>query len=815
MSDSPHADPAPQQPDRANARLAEERLRALADFTPALLWITERDGGCSFFSRSWYEFTGQTPEQSMGFGWLDKIHPEDLSRARHQAQEAVITQSDFQIEHRLLHHSGVWRWMECAGRPRFSDSGEFLGHAGSLTDVHEGKTAMQRLRDSEELYRRFLANSSEGVWRVEFRPPVPTSLPLEEQVQGVFASATIAECNDAFARMHEFQSGLALVGQPLAAMITPTDPEAVDFIRSLITMGYHALELESTEKHADGQVFHFATTITGVVENGLLIRAWGTQRNISERRRYEKVLLQEARRKDEFLEALAKELNSRLEPVRSALEFVGRAAQHELGLMRKREQLDRQVRQLTAVINELQVMSTARKAYEAANSETRFPSVASQANASHLATVDARAEPVRLVQAVMGLLTKAVDVVVGANEESLRLSEEKSRFLAAASHDLRQPLHALALAADMLESKLKGGPHADAVDFLQTSLAALTNSLDGMLDLSRLDAGAIPMQPQPVALSELFAELHHRFNAFANGRNLALRFAHREAVVMTDRQLLLRLLSNLIDNALKYTDHGGVLVAARRRNRGSGQERIDIEVRDSGIGISAEHQTRVFEEFYQVGNAERATGRGLGLGLAIVQRLANLMETRLQLRSAPGRGTTVVLGCRAAQTLHVPLEAPPPAPEADESQWHALKGARVLAVDNEPAILQMVGSLLGSYGVHVDVAADSRSAKALVQNKGPYELALIDYRLDEGPSGAHLALELQSLQAGPLVFILVTGDTSSREIRAMRRLGTAVLFKPLRAKPLLAAVNEMLVYSRHQASSTTPRPGSMLMLPGR
>lgn len=208
------------------------------------------------------------------------MHPDDLEPTVQHARQAVADRSPFESVHRLRHRDGDWRWMLCVGQPRFAPAGEFLGHAGAVTDIHERKLAEQRMRESEERYRGFVANSREGIWRVEFDPPIDTRLPVEEQASRVMVGSAIAECNDAFARMHGFGSGTELIGQPVSRMLPPDMPGAVAFISALITGGYNANGLESCQRTADGQDAHFSNSITGVVEEGLLLRAWGIQRRI-------------------------------------------------------------------------------------------------------------------------------------------------------------------------------------------------------------------------------------------------------------------------------------------------------------------------------------------------------------------------------------------------------------------------------------------------------------------------------------------------------------------------------------------------------
>jgi len=282
-------------------------------------------------------------------------------------------------------------------------------------------------------------------------------------------------------------------------------------------------------------------------------------------------------------------------------------------------------------------------------------------------------------------------------DEAERASVAKSRFLAAASHDLRQPLHALSLfSADLQraaelqdEQRLRqlSGRVAESVE-------AMSSLLDALLDISRLDIGGVTVEPVNVDLGELLARVHASFARSAADAGLRLRFRPTQARLRCDPLLLERLLANLVANALRYTPQGSVLVAARRRGR-----EMRIEVRDSGIGIAPEHQQAVFEEFFQVGNSARVHGEGLGLGLSIVQRLARLLGTRVELRSQLGRGSVF--------SLHLPLAVDTDQGEKDEKG--ALQAApapapalRLQLLRPESSELQALVALTSSWGFACD-----------------------------------------------------------------------------------------------------------------
>jgi signal transduction histidine kinase len=369
-----------------------------------------------------------------------------------------------------------------------------------------------------------------------------------------------------------------------------------------------------------------------------------------------------------------------------------------------------------------------------------------------------------------------------ARDAAIRANQEKSRFLAIASHDLRQPMHALGLFAATLEKRLQGSGEEALVHNLVRSIDGLDRSFNVMLDISRLDAGTIEPNFQLFPLRDLFRRLHMHFAGQAEQAGLGLRFSPGGKSVTSDPQLLERILGNLIQNAIKYTDSGGIVVVARTT-----RACVNVEVWDTGPGIQPAELPRIFDEFYQVGRGERARERGLGMGLAIVKRLALLLGHQLVVASQPGRGTMFRIGIpvgglpeiqdvtAAADTL------PMPAPE--------VQPRTVLVVDDEESIREGLRLLLEEWGYQVVAAGTVEQAERIVRRlEAPPDLILSDLHLGDGPDGI-AAIEAVRRQCGfDVNAILITGDTSHEELRRATDSGHPVLFKPVQPRKLLNAL---------------------------
>ncbi|MDG2538073.1 hybrid sensor histidine kinase/response regulator [Dyella jiangningensis] len=366
-------------------------------------------------------------------------------------------------------------------------------------------------------------------------------------------------------------------------------------------------------------------------------------------------------------------------------------------------------------------------------------------------------------------------------------SVAKARFLAAASHDLRQPLYALTLFSSSLAEDERDPIRLDRIAHIQECVEALDHLFSELLDLSRLETGAMQIEITEFPLDQVLEEVSRNFRMIAEQHGLRLIMRTTDVWVRSDRTMLARILNNLVSNALRYTHEGGVLVVARRRSDGT----VRLDVWDTGTGIAPEHQARVFDEFYRVechGNHEHDTGprRGLGLGLATVQRLAELLDTQVQLKSAPGRGSVF--------SFHLPQVPAQQVPHAaDDETPLDVSGMRVLVIDDEPAILSGIRYLLRSWGCEVAVAEDRTQAMLAAEEwPMPPDIVISDLRLRDGESGLDVlaALDQHYQRDGnaPFSRLLITGETRSDRLREIMAARIPVLYKPVSPEQLREAM---------------------------
>ena len=376
----------------------------------------------------------------------------------------------------------------------------------------------------------------------------------------------------------------------------------------------------------------------------------------------------------------------------------------------------------------------------------------------------------------------------------------KTRFLAAAGHDLLQPLNAAGLFAGALAQKLDSDAQRALLADLEGCLGSAEALLSDLLDISKLDAGVVRASLGEFALDDLLAEIEGEFRLQAAARGLELRVRPGGAVVRSDRKLLKRVLRNFASNALRYTERGGVLLGARRHGG-----LLRIGAWDTGVGIREEHRARVFEEFYRGG--PRHGGRdaeGFGLGLGIVERIARVLGHEVGLRTAAGRGSAFwIEGARATAV------AAPAVARAEFRPAGELAGLRVLCVDNDPAALRGLASLLQSWGCEVATLAGAGDLDAVALPAGFMpDVLVVDYHLDHGLTGPALVGRLRERSRTDAPLLLVSADPGEAVRAAAQALRRAFLPKPLKPLAPRSAPRRLAeagaVAARQDAASTRP-----------
>ena len=378
-------------------------------------------------------------------------------------------------------------------------------------------------------------------------------------------------------------------------------------------------------------------------------------------------------------------------------------------------------------------------------------------------------------------LTTQQEQLIEQKEVAESATLTKSRFLAAASHDLRQPMHALSLYLSALGGSRLPEPTLHLLSNAKQCAQAMDEMFSELLDISRLDASVVQVEIKAFALARLLDQIRMEFVPQAQAKGLDFKVVDCSAVVFSDPILVERILRNLVSNAIRYTVQGKILVGCRRTNDG-----VRLSVYDTGSGIAPEQQQSIFEEFYQVSNSERDRTQGLGLGLAIVQRLALLLSTRLTLTSKLGRGSvfSIDLACSdALDELLSPLIIP------ETTHYGSLMGALIVVIDDESIILNAMQLLLEQWGCTVVVATSGSEAleHLSVCTRVP-DVIVCDYRLRNEETGSDVISALREEFNENIPALLITGDTAPEHIKTLVASGFPVLHKPVQDKVLKDAL---------------------------
>ncbi|MEL7024170.1 MAG: PAS-domain containing protein [Pseudomonadota bacterium] len=403
--------------------------------------------------------------------------------------------------------------------------------------------------------------------------------------------------------------------------------------------------------------------------------------------------------------------------------------------------------------------------------------------------LESRDELERRVEARTVELHEAMAQVDTAREQAVRANRSKTHFLAAAAHDLLQPLNATKLFAALLQDSrhTMADEQQVLVERVASGLSSVESLLTALLDIAKLDTAAPTPKLEAFQVSELFRELETQFAPQFEDKGLVLRFAATKSWVRSDRALVRRILQNFISNARRYTTDGGVLVGCRRRSG-----KIALSVTDTGSGIPEEHHEAVFEEFRRLPGSDASTKRGLGLGLAIVRRIAMLLDHPIAMRSVPGKGSTFELVVPSA-----PAELASSVENESDQPPSTIISEHVICVDNEPDILDAMQRLLSSWGALPSVATDLDDAVAAaldVRNSAQRwpAILLVDYQLDDGMTGLEVIDAIRVALDYAVPAVILTADHSDEVAAAVRSAGHRMLHKPIKPAALRALINSLI-----------------------
>lgn len=391
--------------------------------------------------------------------------------------------------------------------------------------------------------------------------------------------------------------------------------------------------------------------------------------------------------------------------------------------------------------------------------------IGSKTNQTVLSSIQLRFENAELIQKL-----------ITSTKQAEEANRRKTRFLASASHDLRQPVHALGLFSEALSSERLSPKGINSLGFLKQSISSLSGLLESLLDMSKLDAGITIPSFSTIDLQQLIQQLANDFKGEYDSKNLHFRTRCQLVWVHSDCILLENILRNLLSNAVRYTDHGGILFACRKR-----KNEVWVEIWDTGIGISKKEQKNIFDEFYQINNYERDQKQGLGLGLAIVKKQAQLLGHEISLVSRKGKGSRFRIKLkRAVPVLLSPTEKPPILTQ--------LTGRIILIIDDDEVILKGMKITLEEWGCRVITTTSLDKASLICDHTKP-DIIISDFRLRDHLNGIEVVNHLRKQLKHQTPALLITGDTAPDRLQQAQKSDLILLHKPVQPVKLRAALN--------------------------
>lgn len=394
---------------------------------------------------------------------------------------------------------------------------------------------------------------------------------------------------------------------------------------------------------------------------------------------------------------------------------------------------------------------------------------------------------------------RAETMLKSAKWHAERANLSKSRFLAAASHDLRQPLQTLSLVREILAKKIKDKKDEEAlmlVARLNETADALLGMLDTLLDINQIETGGVRPERVDFPINDLLERLRIEFSFHAQARGLVWHVVPCRLSVRSDPRLLEQMIRNLLSNAVKHTEHGKILLGCRRRD-----DKLRIQVWDTGTGIPRDQFRAIFEEFRQLNNPAREHNRGFGLGLSIVQRLGNLLSHSVDVQSRIGKGSVFA--------VDVPLGGEQPSlPRRRRSSCMQSPGrrARILVVEADPSVREMLALLFTSEGHRAAAVADGKQAVTVARGPMKPDIVVADYSLPNGVTGLQVIARVREALGSELPAVILTGDISTDTMREITQRGCVQRYKPVRAEELIHLIQSLLAESRQPTMRAGPSP---------
>ena len=768
---------------------SEARFEAMADSSPLGIYTTDAAGDCLYTNPAYRRISGLNQQQALGTGWSRAIHPDDRERVFREWYEAAEQRLPFRSEHRFVHADGrvVWTRVNAA---EIRDGQRLVGYVGLVEDITEYGAAQAALRQSEERYRAFIEQTAEGVWRFELEEPVPTELPVEEQIERFYTHAYLAECNDVVANMYGFARAAELVGARLGDLLPRSDPQNVEFLHAFIDSGYRLTDAESHEHDREGNDRYFLNNLIGIVSQGRIVRAWGSQRDTTASRQADAAIqASEARFRSVFESGMigiafwnGQQITSANDTLLRMLGYT--RADMDAGLLHQGrltppgyEDADRRAK--------MQIRTS--------GSCTPYEKEFLRKDGSRVPVLMGGA---RLSDDMADAVFFVLDITERRRaEDRLRQAERievVGQLAGGMAHEANNQMSVVLGAASFIlgRSDIPDLVRQD-VEFIRQAAERTASITRQLLAFSRRQI----LQPKVLDLSAVVEQLEPLLRrTLTEQQSLELHLAPRNLPIRADPVQLDQVLLNLAINARDAMPQGGQLMVETKAVMLTDEyvamrPGISIQpgayaalmVSDTGEGMDSETMRHLFEPFFTT----KAVGQGSGLGLAMVYGIVKQSGGYIWAYSEPGLGTTI--------KIYFPAAGEPVLREQTGEVEGDLgsAGGTILIVEDDSLVLGIARRALTEAGFRVLEAGNGKAALDILARDGAVDAVLSDLAMPE-MGGRELARRLREQRPElPIVFMSgYTDDIVSR--RGLLDEGVPFLEKPLSPDTIARKMREVL-----------------------
>ena len=746
-------------------RISETKFRNFSKTAPvALTRFNLKENKYDFINDEFTRQSGYTLEE------FEKLSPEELDKMmyaddRQRVYDVFKKWKDEgykgvkRIDYRIVNKERGVLWLDTYIYADFSDKEEPISINQICMDVTEQKSAEQSLIRSEERYRAFITQSTEGIYRLEFEEPIDTKLPGDEIISLIYKHGYIAECNDAFAKMYGYKKSVDIKGIKLVEIHGgDNNPENIDATKEFINSGYRVNNTETHEIDKDGNSIYVINNSFGIIEEGMLVRIWGTQNDITK----QKEILEQNRKLSRAVEQSSASIiitNSK-----GVIEYVNKKF-CDTTLFNFDEVLGKQARILKPGREPVKenkdlidtIFSGKDWSGEYLNRRKNGGKFWEYASISSIEDTNGKITHFIAIAEDITERKKIEKELISAKEKAEEVSKAKSQFLENMSHEFRTPLNGVIGMTQLLSLTGLSQEQKDYIEMIKYSSEILLNLINDILDYSMIESGILKMKLKSFNVKELVRKTSHILNFEAKKKDLTLDVNFKDDFlynVKGDPQRINQILMHLIENSIKFTEKGKVVIDIYEENRINNKVFINLSVTDTGIGIPQDKIDSLFESFTQLDASSTKTYKGLGLGLSIVKRLLDMIGGKISIESKVGQGSTFT--CKIPFELDYEYESKGETLKEKESTAEE-KSYNILVVEDDFINQKLFNDLLIKKGYKVSTVDDGNKIFPLIE-KTNFDLIIMDIQLFgmDGMEATRVLREKEKKKGGHIPVIGMT-----------------------------------------------------------